>query len=188
MAAISFASRSGRMSSRLNSTPEFSPFAGRHFGGGVSAEREGLRGRCVEDDGTVTGLTRGAREAEEWAMEVAQWLVRLETETQNISQESHYHGDYYYRTVVLDGLPQGEKTCFSLTGGEILVDPEQHNVSEVEFELDSDPAGTAPVPPRQPPSMCPPTPHGRGWARPASIRRCASSSDSLNAYSTVSAH
>ena len=69
------------------------------------------------------------------------WLVRLETETQNISQEAHYHGDYYYRTAVLDGLPQGEKTCFSLTGGEDLVDPAQHNVSEVEFELDSDPAG-----------------------------------------------
>jgi hypothetical protein len=70
-----------------------------------------------------------------------QWLVRLETEAQNISQESHYHGDYYYRTVVLDGLPQGEPTCFLLTGGETLVDPAQHNVSEVEFALDSDPAG-----------------------------------------------
>jgi hypothetical protein len=69
------------------------------------------------------------------------WMVRLETETANISAEAHYHGDYYYRTVVLDGLPQGEKTCFSLAGGEILVEPSQRNVSEVGFELDSDPAG-----------------------------------------------
>jgi hypothetical protein len=70
-----------------------------------------------------------------------QWFVRLETETENISQEPYYHGVYYYRTAVLDGLPQGEPTCFSLTGGETLVDPAQHNVSEVEFALDSDPAG-----------------------------------------------
>ena len=52
-----------------------------------------------------------------------QWFVRLETETENISQEAHYHGDYYYLTVVLDGLPQGERTCFSLTGGEISSTP-----------------------------------------------------------------
>jgi CHAT domain len=90
----------------------------------------------TEEGQMVVTVTKG------WYVQQGdQWLVRLETETQNISQEAHYHGDYYYRTVVLDGLPQGEKTCFSLTGGEILVAPFQHNVSEVEFELDGDPAG-----------------------------------------------
>jgi hypothetical protein len=45
------------------------------------------------------------------------------------------------KTVVVDGLPQGDVKCFSITTGELVVEPGQRDIAQVGFELDSDPTG-----------------------------------------------
>lgn len=69
------------------------------------------------------------------------WLVRLKTEAENTSVDVHSHGYYFYETMVVDGLPQGGVTCFSISAGDMVVAPGQRDIALVGFEIADDPAG-----------------------------------------------
>jgi hypothetical protein len=90
----------------------------------------------VENDTMVITLT------DAWfVQEGDRWLIRLQTGAQNADANVHSHGYYFYETVVVDGLPQGGVTCFSITAGERDVEPGQRDVALVGFEVTDDPAG-----------------------------------------------
>jgi hypothetical protein len=77
-----------------------------------------------------------------WYVQVGdRWLIRLQTGAQNADADAHYHGYWFYETVVVDGLPQGGVTCFSITAGDLVVEPGQRDVALVGFEVTDDPAG-----------------------------------------------
>jgi CHAT domain len=70
-----------------------------------------------------------------------EWLVRLETEARNEGTSEHYHGEWFYESLVVDTLPQGDVACFSITDGELVVEAGLRDIAQVGFTLDSDPTG-----------------------------------------------
>jgi len=75
------------------------------------------------------------------------WLVVVETEMRNDDSVDspyggvHYHGDWFYESLVVDGLAQDGPSCFSIVGGDEVVEPGQRDIAHVGFQIADDPAG-----------------------------------------------
>lgn len=76
------------------------------------------------------------------------WLVVVETAMHNDDSVDspyegvHEHGYWFYESLVIDGLPQGDKSCFSIVAGDLVVKPGQRDLAHVGFLIADDPQGS----------------------------------------------
>ena len=72
------------------------------------------------------------------------WFVLVQTDVENTdaAEEHRHNGEWpFYETLVVDGLAQGDPSCFSVIAGDEVVAPGQRSIGHIGFEVSEDPTG-----------------------------------------------